>query len=138
MIFDKEVDGGCSKRKPDVMIDNLTHTVIIECDENQHKNYECENKRTMELYTDLGNRPLVIIRFNPDNYINENNKKIEGCFKPLLKIEDIHKKKFYDINKEEWKRRVDILQEVIKEYIDIVPDKAVTEVKLFYSNTIII
>lgn len=132
MIFDKAVNGGCSGRKPDVMIDLLTHTVIIECDEHQHRNYECENRRTMELYTDLGNRPLVMIRFNPDKYTHD-NKQIEGCFKPLINIEDIHKKKFYDINNKEWKRRVDILQEVIKEYIDVVPDKAITEIKLFYS-----
>jgi len=88
----------------------------------------------MELYTDLGNRSLVMIRFNPDKYIDEKNKKVEGCFKPLINIEDIHKKKFYEVNKNEWKRRVDILQEVIKEYIDVVPDKAITEIKLFYNK----
>ena len=39
MIFDKQT-GGCSKRRPDVYIDKFTHIVIIECDENQHKNEE--------------------------------------------------------------------------------------------------
>jgi hypothetical protein len=42
-----------------------------------------------------------MIRFNPDT---ENGKKKEGCFKP--KNEDIHKKKFYDLNEEEWERRI--------------------------------
>ena len=97
MIFDKAVDGGCSKKRPDVLIDLLLYSIIIECDEGQHKNYECENKRTMQLFEDLENRPLILIRFNPDSYI-ENNKKVEGCFTPLIKIEDIHKKKFYDLN----------------------------------------
>jgi len=132
MIFDKEVDGGCSKKRPDVLIDLLLYCIIIECDENQHKNYECENKRTMQLFEDLGNRPLILIRFNPDSY-TENNKKIEGCFKPLTKIEDIHKKKFYELNEEEWKRRLNILEEVIREKIrEDIPEKEVEEIKLFY------
>jgi hypothetical protein len=132
MIFDKAIDGGCSKKRPDVLIDLLLYCIIIECDENQHKNYECENKRTMQLFEDLGNRPLIMIRFNPDIY-TENKKKIEGCFKPLTKIEDIHKKKFYEINKKEWERRLNILEEVIREKIrEDIPEKEVEEIKLFY------
>jgi hypothetical protein len=132
MIFDKAVDGGCSKKRPDVLIDLLLYSIIIECDENQHKNYECENKRKMQLFEDLGNRPLIIIRFNPDSY-TENNNKVEGCFIPLTKIEDIHKKKFYELNEEEWKRRLDILEEVIrKNMYENIPEKEVEEIKLFY------
>jgi hypothetical protein len=93
----------------------------------------------MQLFEDLGNRPLILIRFNPDSYTEdressgENNKKVEGCFKPLTKVEDIHKKKFYDLNKEEWKRRVDILEEVIRGKItEDIPAKEITEIKLFY------
>jgi len=132
MIFDKAIDGGCSKKRPDVLIDLLLYSIIIECDENQHKNYECENKRTMQLFKDLGERPLILIRFNPDSYM-ENNKKVEGCFIPLTKIEDIHKKKFYDINEKEWKRRIDILEEVVRgKMSDDIPEKEVEEIKLFY------
>ena len=59
--------------------------------------------------------------------------KIDGCFKPLINIEDIHKKKFYDINKEEWKRRLDVLEEVIRGKIsEDIPEKEVEEMKLFY------
>ncbi len=132
MIFDKAVNGGCSKKRPDVLIDLLLYSIIIECDEGQHKNYECENKRTMQLFEDLGNRPLIIIRFNPDSY-TENNKKVEGCFIPLTNIEDIHKKKFYELNEEEWKRRINILEEVIRgKMSDDIPEKEVEEIKLFY------
>ncbi len=132
MIFDKAVDGGCSKKRPDVLIDLLLYSIIIECDEGQHKNYECENKRTMQLFEDLGERPLILIRFNPDSYM-ENDKKVEGCFKSLIKIEDIHKKKFYDINEKEWERRLDILEEVIRGKIkEEIPKKEVEEIKLFY------
>jgi len=136
MIFDKAVNGGCSKKRPDVLIDCLTHSIIIECDEYEHVNYECENKRTMQLFQDLGNRPLVLIRFNPDTYVNENEEKVQGCFKALTKVEDIHKKRFYNINETEWIRRVNILEKNIKEYLslDTFPNKEVTEIKLFYSH----
>ena len=50
MIFNKEIKGGCSKRRPDVRIECLTHTVIVECGEHQHKNVKCEEKRMMELF----------------------------------------------------------------------------------------
>lgn len=135
MIFDKTVDGGCSSRRPDILIECLTHSIVIECDEHQHTNYKCENKRTMELFKDLGSRPLVMIRFNPDSYINENEEKVQGCFKPLTNVEDIHKRRFYDINYTEWDRRIIILEEVICSYIDLktFPNKELTEIKLFYS-----
>ncbi len=136
LTFDKRVKGGCSLRRPDVLIDKLTHCIVIECDENQHTNYECENKRTMELFTDLGNRPLVIIRFNPDNYTRKDKTKEKSCFKPIVNIEDIHKKRFYDVVKTEWERRINVLIPDIKKYIDLntFPNKELTIVKLFYDN----
>jgi len=136
MIFDKAVDGGCSNKRPDVLIDLLTHSIVIECDEHQHKNYTCENKRTMQLFEDLGNRPIIFIRFNPDNYNHENGNKVEGCFKPLTEVKDMHKRRFYNINEEEWNTRISVLEKVIKEYIslDTFPSKEITEIKLFYNE----
>lgn len=134
MIVDKKIEGGCSLRRPDILIDKLTHCIIIECDEEQHKNYDCENKRTMELFKDLGNRHLIIIRFNPDCYTKKNKNKEKSCFKPIINIEDIHRKKFYDIVKTEWERRILILEDVVKKYLDLntFPDKELTIVQLFY------
>jgi chlorite dismutase len=50
-------------------------------------------------------------------------------------VEDIHKRRFYDINYTEWDRRIIILEEVICSYIDLktFPNKELTEIKLFYS-----
>ena len=135
-IFDKAVDGGCSKRKPDVLIECFTHSIIVECDEFQHKNYECENKRMMQLFIDLGSRPIVFIRFNPDSYIDKDGKKVEGCFKALIKEEDLNKKRYFDINFKEWNKRVDVLESEICTYfeVDSFPEKEVTEIKLFYDG----
>jgi hypothetical protein len=126
MVFDKTVDGGCSNKRPDVFIDCLTHSVIIECDENEHKDYSCENKRMMSLFSDLGNRPLVVIRFNPDSYMFGKNK-IEGCF-------SFKKSGSLSINKKEWNMRTKKLIEVINKYIQEIPTKEISLEQLYYSR----
>ena len=68
MRFDKIVEGGCSRRRPDVAIDFGSHCLMIEIDENKHVNYSCEEKRMVELYEDVGFRKIVFLRFNPDRY----------------------------------------------------------------------
>lgn len=80
MVFDKRVEGGCSKRRPDIMIDFGSHCLMIEIDENKHTNYSCEEKRMVELYEDIGFRKIIFLRFNPDGYTLE-NKKYPSPFK---------------------------------------------------------
>jgi hypothetical protein len=82
IINDKVINGGCSKRRPDLLIDLNTHVIIIEIDEEQHTTYDtiCENKRIMEISQDLGHPNIVFIRFNPDSYINKNEKKVKSCW----------------------------------------------------------
>ncbi len=60
-----------------------SHIIRVEVDENAHTDYDCscENKRLMELSQDLNHRPIVFIRFNPDDYIDENGKKIKSCWR---------------------------------------------------------
>jgi hypothetical protein len=120
LVFDKKVTNGCSRRRPDVRIECLTHTLIIECDEHAHKNTPCESKRTMELFNDLGNRPLVMLRFNPDK-----NSTSKGCFSNT-------KTGSLSLNKKEWHHRTKILCEKIQFYLDEIPKKEVTIVHLFY------
>ncbi|GAQ92738.1 hypothetical protein KFL_011150060 [Klebsormidium nitens] len=81
VTFDKRLQGGCSGRKPDIFVDLYTHTVHCENDEDQHRNYTCENKRLMELFRDAGNRPQVQLRFNPDGFTTENGVRHPSCFK---------------------------------------------------------
>jgi EsV-1-7 cysteine-rich motif len=130
-IYDKPIDQGCSKKRPDAFKECGTHTLIIEVDEYQHRNYEeiCENRRMMEIYGDTANRPIVFIRFNPDGYINENNDKIESSF-------NMHKTRDVPIIKNpiEWQDRLDKLRKTIEHHIDTIPEKAVTIEKLFYDK----
>jgi hypothetical protein len=120
--------GGCSRRRPDAYLDLFTHVLIIECDENQHENYICENKRTMELFQDFNNRPIVFIRFNPDSYV-VGIKKILSSFK-------IHKISGVPIirNKKEWNNRLNTLKDVIHKYLGKIPEKEVTIENLFFDS----
>ena len=140
MVLNKVVIGGCSKRRPDGLLDCGSHSVIIEIDEDQHVGYDpvCENRRTMELFQDLGSRPLVFIRLNPDAYKIGRSRK-PGCFtvnKPK-KAEDLEdKKKIPGTLKHlpaEIKRRMQALVSAVTEAIANVPDRAITTVKLFYN-----
>jgi hypothetical protein len=130
-IFDKQINGGCSKKRPDAFKECGSHTVIIEVDEYQHRNYEeiCENKRMMEIYGDTAYRPIVFIRFNPDGYIDKDNKKIESSF-------NMHKTRDVPIIRDpiEWQGRLDKLKETIEHHIDTIPEIAVTNIKLFYDK----
>jgi len=130
-VCDRKICDGCSKRRPDMLVDLGTHIIIIEVDENAHTDYacSCEHKRLMELSEDVGGRPIVFIRFNPDQYIDSTGKMIKSCWKingksGILQI-DINKK-------DEWKERINALNEEIQYWIDNPSDKTVEIVELFY------
>jgi hypothetical protein len=83
-----------------------SHIIIVEIDENAHTNYDCscENKRLMELSQDINHRPLIFIRFNPDEYITK-DEKVTSCWTyNKLGISTIKKTK-----QEEWQNRLDCL-----------------------------
>jgi hypothetical protein len=67
---DRRIEGGCSSRRPDIFIDMGSKVVIVEVDENQHSSYDnyCEQARINQLSFDVGSRPIIVIRFNPDKY----------------------------------------------------------------------
>lgn len=133
MNINRKVEGGRSQKKPDVLIDKQSFSIIIECDENQHVNYDCENERIIELSKDLGNRPLVVIRFNPDKYIID-GKKYEGCFQEMKK--GLYEKRFYKLIEYEWLKRIDVLEDTLKKYLTMtdLPTEKITIEKLFYDG----
>lgn len=128
-IRDKIIVGGCSRKKPDFFIDLLTHCIIIENDEFQHQNYGCENRRTMEIYEDLGRRPLVFLRFNPDSYTDEKGNHYSSCFSTNNSSGKL------EVDENMFRLRCDELELHIKHYLTNVPEKAITDVKLFYNST---
>jgi hypothetical protein len=130
-IADKKISGGCSRRRPDLLLDMLYQIIIIEIDENQHQDYDCscENKRIMELSQDLGHRPIVFIRFNPDDY-KKDEKNITscwGCDKNGICVVKKSKQK-------EWIERLNTLEEQIKYWTspENMTDKTIETIHLYY------
>ena len=115
MVSNKTIGGGFSNRRPDGLIKLDTYSIIIEIDEFKHSRYSCENKRIMEIFQDLKNKPLIVIRLNPDSY---------------------HRKSAFNKNgsiiKKEFDIRLNALVETIHNSMNNKPDKDITEIKLFF------
>jgi len=131
-ITDKRVQDGCSKRRPDMLLDLGEQVIIIEIDETQHSDYDCscQNKRTMELSQDVGHRPIVFIRFNPDSYKGETGELVKSCW-------SLNKQGIMYINKnlsKEWNHRLTCLKAQIEYWIQNKTDKTIETVQLFYDQ----
>jgi hypothetical protein len=130
-IADKKVSDGCSKRRPDLLLDLGYQIIVVEVDENQHTDYDCscENKRIMELSQDLGHRPIVFIRFNPDEY-TKNETNISSCWGVDKKGICVIKKS----KKEEWSERLKCLEEHINYWTtpENTTSKTVEIIQLYY------
>jgi hypothetical protein len=129
-IADKRIQDGCSRRRPDLLLDLGTHLIIVEVDENKHTHYECscENKRLMELSKDAGHRPIIFIRFNPDDYIDSTGEKIKSCWE----LNNIGVQCIIKTKKTEWENRVNILKQQIQYWIDNPNEKMIEIIELFY------
>jgi hypothetical protein len=130
-VTDKKITDGCSKRRPDLLLDLGYQIIIIEVDENQHVNYDCscENKRIMELSQDVGHRPIVFIRFNPDDYTN-NNTNIASCWGPDKMGFCVVKK----AKQNEWVERLNALEQQISYWTTAhnITNKTIEIIQLFY------
>ena len=129
-VADKKVQDGCSRRRPDLLLDMGSHIIIVEVDENKHTDYDCscENKRLMELSQDLQHRPIVFIRFNPDDYTNQDGILVKSCWElNKLGVMQITKTK-----QKEWEERIESLRQQIQYWIDNPNEKTIEIIELFY------
>jgi hypothetical protein len=76
----------------------------------------------MELSKDVGHKPIIFIRFNPDDY-EENEKRISSCWSVVKKSKC-----------KEWIHRLNNLKEQINYWIhpDNITTKTVEIIQLFY------
>lgn len=129
---DRRIQDGCSKRRPDLMVDFGAYVLIVEIDEEQHFHYEsiCENKRTMELSQDIGHRPIVFIRFNPDKYIDSYGEVVRSCWRiNKFGVQSIEKEKI-----SEWDMRLEVLRDTIQTVATRQNEKLVDTIHLFYDG----
>jgi hypothetical protein len=133
--IDKKVEDGCSRRRPDLMCDLGYQVLIVEVDENQHDTYDCscENKRIMQISQDIGHRPLVFIRFNPDDYLDGSGNNIASCWTTTAKTGII---KIKSNKNEEWSNRLNLLKETIEYWSneENKTEKTVETIQLFYDQ----
>jgi hypothetical protein len=132
-ICDKQIQNGCSKRRPDMLLEiDPFNYIIIEIDENQHDQYDClcENKRLMQLSQDLNHSNIVFIRFNPDSYKDSNNKTIRSPWTMTKNtgILSINK------NQKEWHRRLDVIKTTIDYWINNKSNKMIEIIQLFFDQ----
>ena len=73
-------DKSCAltRYRPDFCFDRGFYYLIVECDEDAHRQYdvECERKRMYEITGGLG-LPVVFVRYNPDSF--SINGKVSRC-----------------------------------------------------------
>ena len=126
-VFNKQIQKCNLKYRPDCFLKLNNYIIIIEIDENQHKhnNYN-DIYRNNNIYNQL-NIPLIVIRFNPDSYINNQGKKKLSSF-----LVDKNTNKLKIRNENEWSNRLEILKINIKKYINYQPNKNIKDIKLFY------
>jgi hypothetical protein len=129
-IADKKVKDGCSKRRPDLLLDMGSHIIIVEIDENKHSNYDCscEHKRLMEISQDVNHRPIIFIRFNPDEYIQDDEIVVKSCWK----LNNLGVMMIAKNSQAEWDERIATLKQQIQYWIDNPTTKTVEIVELFY------
>jgi hypothetical protein len=129
-VADKKVQDGCSRRRPDLLLDMGSHIIDIEIDENKHTNYDCscDHKRLMELSRDLQHRPIVFIRFNPDSYNNQEGILVKSCWK----LNKLGVMKILKTKEKEWEERIDTLKQQIQYWIDNPTEKTIEIIELFY------
>ena len=134
-IIDKVVNGGCSKRRPDLLLDMGYQVIIVEVDEHQHKPYDttCDIARINDLFTDVGDRPIILIRFNPDKYVKKDGTTVPSCW-------GIHKNGICALKNDkrtEWQHRLECLKEKIDYWVNKPENedvKPIETVLMFYDE----
>ncbi len=134
-----EDEGACrsSGRRPDVFIDMGSWVVIVEIDENQHDfdSYDdsCERKRIMQIFDDAGRRPMVVVRFNPDDYIDATGIRVASPWRidgrsvsPTLHVPSEYA--------DAWQHRLERLGEAVASATHEHPPRELTFVHLFFDH----
>ena len=117
-----------------MVLDLGYQVIIVEIDENQHIDYDCscENKRIMQLSQDVGHRPIIFIRFNPDEY-HVGEKRNASCWginkSGICVVKKTHKK--------EWAQRLASLSDQIHYWAssENVTNKTVETIQLYYDTS---
>ena len=111
-IHNKSIGFVCGNYRPDIKIDCGTHFLIIEIDEDQHRQYDdkCELSRVLNIHQALGMR-CVFLRYNPDVFRVQNKATIVQT-----------------------NTRLKLLLQETRRHMEEIPEEEVSIYKLFYNN----
>ena len=131
IIAGKQIEGGSSKRRPDMLISFEAYCIIVEIDERQHRSYsnEDDEQRVTDLINDLQGRKLVLIRFNPDSYKDANRVNRRSLFSKtrgarIYQIACPHK----------YEERMNKLKKLLEHYLTNAPEQTYVEHRLYYDK----
>jgi hypothetical protein len=130
-IWNKQVSNGSSNLRPDILCDLGDQIVIVEVDEFQHATYtrRLDKRRELELSRDVGNKPLVIIRFNPDGYTRDGTD-IKSCFG----TNEHGTMQIATCQANQWKERLTCLSYAVSHWMTMIPSQAIKVVRLFFDD----
>ena len=70
-LHDRSVGEECGRYRPDILLETIFngchYYVIVEVDEHQHRSYDCEEARMLNIWQACL-APCVFIRYNPDGF----------------------------------------------------------------------
>lgn len=128
--IDRKIEGGCSLRRPDILIDLGEYILIVELDENQHSSYSerCEERRVNEIYADEGCRPVMFLRINPDSFVDSKGRRHQSCF-------PYHQRLGVPlVDEKRWTERLNVLKSRIGHWLSTKPTEQADEELLFYNG----
>ena len=132
IIHNQKIEGGSSKRRPDILVKLDTHYIIIEIDERQHQTFNYVNdkeQRLNDIIMDLNNVPLILIRFNPDAYKDHNKINKRSVFTKTKGT------RLYKIGcPQQYLNRITLLKSIIDKSIIYIPQNSYTEYKLYFDK----
>ncbi len=97
------------------MVDMGTFFLIIEIDEGQHRRYnqDCERARVVNLHVDVGQMPIIVVRFNPDKFMDAAGRKHASCWGSTKTLELCKV-----VHPQQWQARLAALESTIKATLD--------------------
>lgn len=133
-------DAECGKERPDMVIDFGLVFLVLEIDEFQHEGYvkECERVRVVNLFHALGCQKMLLVRFNPDSFIDKYYRKSKldlktRCEVLHLFLEDLRNK----LKSVEYVEKMETIQE-FKLFFDYNPGDCYTSLDCLISKGILV
>ena len=126
-VFNKTIRGGSSRCRPDAFADLGNYCLVCENDEHQH---DCTRRRREILRQDAGNRIIVFLHFNPDDYKTQDGKKVTTCWG----TDKEGRARVKPSKEKEWGERLEAYGECVDYYLRTTPQKEVTIEYFFYDE----